>query len=156
MKSTVVGPAAKPRKSPLRAQTMPRLARDLVADPEQVGRRHGRSALSAADIRQMTISEFTAWQGGQTNKQDRPARACGSTAHAGQLVGQLRVGGDRRLDQDLGGLLPLAGLDAVEHVVTKCAARLPCWERNLTSPRGWLPPSAPSSRPRESGIRPRP
>jgi hypothetical protein len=63
MKSTVAGPAAKPRKSPLRAETMPRLARDLVADPEPAGRRRGRSALSAADLRQMTISEFTAWLG---------------------------------------------------------------------------------------------
>jgi len=51
---------------------MPRLARDLVASPELSAPRRGRAALSAADLRQLTISEFTAWLGGQTNKQDRP------------------------------------------------------------------------------------
>ena len=34
--------------------------------------RSGRDKLSAADLRQMTVSEFTAWLSGQTNKQDRP------------------------------------------------------------------------------------
>ena len=47
-----------------------------VAPPElqegPPGRRGGRERLSAADLRQMTVSEFTAWLSGQTNKQDRP------------------------------------------------------------------------------------
>jgi len=47
-----------------------------VAPPERQegppGRRGGRERLSAADLRQMTVSEFTAWLSGQTNKQDRP------------------------------------------------------------------------------------
>ncbi len=69
MKSTA---ASKPRKSPLRAETMPRPARDLVASSSPGQLRPGGAALSAADLRQMTVSEFTAWLGGQTNKQDRP------------------------------------------------------------------------------------
>lgn len=64
--------SGRPRKSPLRAETMPRLARDLVASPEPSGSRRGRAALSAADLRQMTVSDFTAWLGARTNKQDRP------------------------------------------------------------------------------------
>lgn len=51
---------------------MPRRARDLVTDPGPSGMRRGRDKLSAADLRQMTVSEFTAWLSGQTNKQDRP------------------------------------------------------------------------------------
>jgi integrase/recombinase XerD len=71
VKSTVSS-AAKPRKSPLRADTMPRLARDVLTDPDSPGSRRGRDQLSAADLRQMSVSEFTAWLSGQTNKQDRP------------------------------------------------------------------------------------
>jgi hypothetical protein len=70
VKSTVSS-AAKPRKSPLRADAMPRLARGALTDPDLPGSRRGRE-LSAADMRQMTVSEFAAWLGGITNKQDRP------------------------------------------------------------------------------------
>ena len=48
---------------------MPRLARDLTADPGTPGRRSGRETLSAADLRQMAVSEFTALLSGKTNKQ---------------------------------------------------------------------------------------
>lgn len=75
MKSRVSSAAARPRKSPLRAETIPRMARDLVTSPVLPGARRGREQLSAADLRQMTISEFTAWLSGQTNKQDRPFQA---------------------------------------------------------------------------------
>lgn len=72
MKSTASSAASRPRKSPLRAETMPRRARDLVSEPRPSDMRSGRDKLSAADLRQMTVSEFTAWLSGQTNKQDRP------------------------------------------------------------------------------------
>jgi hypothetical protein len=60
MKSTVSGAASRPRKSPLRAETMPRLARDLVSDQGLPGTRRGKDKLSAADLQQMTVSEFIA------------------------------------------------------------------------------------------------
>jgi integrase/recombinase XerD len=72
VKSTASTAAGRPRKSPLRADTMPRLARDLITDPGALDRRSGRDNLSAADLRQMAVSEFTAWLSGKTNKQDRP------------------------------------------------------------------------------------
>jgi hypothetical protein len=72
MKSAAHTATGRPRKSPLRAETMPRLARDLVTGPGLPGRKGGREKLSAADLRQMTVSEFTAWLSGRTNKQDRP------------------------------------------------------------------------------------
>ena len=72
MKSAASTATGRPRKSPLRADTMPRLARDLMTDQDLPDRRGGKEKLSAADLRQMTVSEFTAWLSGQTNKQDRP------------------------------------------------------------------------------------
>jgi hypothetical protein len=72
MKSTASTAAGRPRKSPLRVGTMPRLARDLITDPGPLDRRSGRDNLSAADLRQIAVSEFTAWLSGKTNKQDRP------------------------------------------------------------------------------------
>jgi hypothetical protein len=72
VKSAASTAAGRPRKSPLRADTMPRVARDLTADPGMPGRRSGREKLSAADLRQMAVSEFAAWLSGKTNKQDRP------------------------------------------------------------------------------------
>jgi hypothetical protein len=72
VKSAASTAAGRARKSPLRADTMPRLARDLITDPGPPNRQTGRDKLSAADLRQMAVSEFTAWLSGQTNKQDRP------------------------------------------------------------------------------------
>jgi integrase/recombinase XerD len=78
VKSRVAGANAKPRKSPLRAGQTPGLARGLMTDPGLPGlpgRRNGREELSAADLRQMTVSEFAAWLSGKTSKQDRPFQA---------------------------------------------------------------------------------
>jgi integrase/recombinase XerD len=72
MKSAASAATGRPRKSPLRAETMPRLARDMVTDPGPPETRRGRGILSVADLRQMAVSEFIAWLSGQTNKQDRP------------------------------------------------------------------------------------
>jgi hypothetical protein len=43
----------------------------VLTDPDLLGSRRWRE-LSAADMRQMTVSEFAAWLGGMTNKEDRP------------------------------------------------------------------------------------
>lgn len=65
---------AKPRKSPLRAATLPAGSaapgQGLAAARRKA--RSGRGALTAADLRQMAISEFAAWLREQTNKLDRP------------------------------------------------------------------------------------
>jgi integrase/recombinase XerD len=65
---------AKPRNSPLRAATLPAggavPGQGLTTDRRKA--RSGRGALTAADLRQMAISEFAAWLREQTNKLDRP------------------------------------------------------------------------------------
>ena len=66
--------SGKPRKSPLRANTRSRLGQAESPVPS-LGRRvplREAGTLSAADLRQMAISEFAAWLRRQTNKHKRP------------------------------------------------------------------------------------
>jgi len=65
---------AKPRKSPLRTATLPAgtAAPGHGLTTARRKARSGRGALTAADLRQMAISEFAAWLREQTNKLDRP------------------------------------------------------------------------------------
>jgi integrase/recombinase XerD len=66
-------PGGKPKKSPLRAATLPRAGNGLGANGGQaVVPRPKRGGLSAADLREMGISEFAAWLRSQTSKLDRP------------------------------------------------------------------------------------
>jgi hypothetical protein len=66
----------RPRKSPLRADNLPPSARGTLPDPGLPAVCHSglreAGTLSAADLRQMAISEFAAWLGGQLNKEGRP------------------------------------------------------------------------------------
>jgi site-specific recombinase XerD len=63
-----------PRKSPLRVATLPRtgLPEGIVGLTQVPARRNGREAISAADLRKMAISDFTAWLRTQLNKHHRP------------------------------------------------------------------------------------
>lgn len=74
MASTAKTASDKPRKSPLRADTVSRTIRGAAfdADPGSRGAKRGSGKLSATDLRQMAISEFAAWLREQTNKLDRP------------------------------------------------------------------------------------
>jgi integrase/recombinase XerD len=65
-------PSGRPRKSPLRADTVSRITRDSVPVPGMRVVLGGKGKLSATDLRQMAISEFAAWLREQTNKFDRP------------------------------------------------------------------------------------
>jgi hypothetical protein len=79
MTSARTANAGRPRKSPLRADTMPRSASDLMAagglSAGAAAGRRGAGSLSAADLRQMMITEFCTWLGEQLTREGRPFQA---------------------------------------------------------------------------------
>jgi len=76
MASTTSSVSGRPRKSPLRADTLPHLAAGMMADAEPADThpltRQAGETLSAAELRQLAIREFAAWLGEHLNKHGRP------------------------------------------------------------------------------------